>query len=364
MNYFLNFINALLVFGSIQGIILGFLLFYRKGNIIANRILAIISFILSFIILLDTFSEYKIIPFFDIHELTINVSVLFLTPLIFFYTKALTVYRFKFKKNDIFSFIPFIFSLILYIPCLFSLYPPEIYEFINVLINYMSFSVFFISIFLSNVSLVIYSKMIKNNYSALEKINLNWLRIFIFSLTLLWIYTTIIDIFFEDINRDLIWLVCTAFLYLICYFGFMQPEIFSSPIISFDDVKKFKKYEKSSLTSESAENYLAKLNLSMTEQKYFLNSDLSLSGLSQKMGIPIHHLSQIINDKLGLNFYDYINSKRIEEAKRSLIDSNFIHQNIASIGFEVGFNTLSAFNKAFKKFTHKTPSQFRNENHK
>ena len=105
---------------------------------------------------------------------------------------------------------------------------------------------------------------------------------------------------------------------------------------------------------------LKKLNF----RKSFLeksDKNITLSGLAKKMGISVHHLSQVINEKFGRNFYDFINSLRIDAAKRRLIDPRNEHLSIASIGFEVGFNSLSAFNGAFKKFTKLTPSQFRDQ---
>ena len=72
-----------------------------------------------------------------------------------------------------------------------------------------------------------------------------------------------------------------------------------------------------------------------------------------------HVVSQIINEQLSYNFNDFINSFRIEEAKKMLNDPGMKNITVASIAYDSGFNTLSAFNTAFKKFTGLTPSQFR-----
>ena len=125
------------------------------------------------------------------------------------------------------------------------------------------------------------------------------------------------------------------------------------------NLKNDKKYQKSSLTTEMAEKNLAALELVMNKEKLYLENDLSLSKLAGHMGIPLHHLSQIINETIGLSFYDYINSQRIDEAKRMFKEPGTSHMNIASIGFDAGFNSISAFNKAFKKFTGQTPSEYR-----
>src|SRR5439155_27331821 len=87
--------------------------------------------------------------------------------------------------------------------------------------------------------------------------------------------------------------------------------------------------------------------------------DLSLPKLAAKLALPTHHLSQIINARLNQNFFDFINSYRVEEAKQMLLDPAKKHYSLLVISEEVGFNSKSAFNTAFKKQTSLTPSEFR-----
>ena len=97
----------------------------------------------------------------------------------------------------------------------------------------------------------------------------------------------------------------------------------------------------------------------MQDKQLYLDSNLTLASLARETEIPLHHLSQIINASLGQNFYDFINSQRIQEAQARLAAPGGCGANIAAIAFEVGFNTLSSFNAAFKKFTGMTPSQYK-----
>ena len=121
-----------------------------------------------------------------------------------------------------------------------------------------------------------------------------------------------------------------------------------------------KKYEKSTLTGERAERYLNKLLQCMKEKKPFTDGHLSLQKLAGDLSIPPHHLSQIINERLGQTFSDFINSYRVEEAKRRLLDPAFKHLSLLGIAVDVGFNSKSSFNSVFKKHTSMTPSEFRN----
>ena len=94
-------------------------------------------------------------------------------------------------------------------------------------------------------------------------------------------------------------------------------------------------------------------------EKPYLESELTLQRLASILAVSPHHLSQAINQKLNRNFHQLVNHYRIEEAKTMLLSKEHRYLNIAAVAFEVGFNSLSAFNTAFKKHVRMTPSQFR-----
>jgi AraC-like DNA-binding protein len=128
-------------------------------------------------------------------------------------------------------------------------------------------------------------------------------------------------------------------------------------------IKERKKYEKARLPSEYADKYLEKLLQFMKDDKPYLDSEISLQGLSKRLAIPEHHLSQVINERLNRNFYNFINHYRLEEAKRILTDPGN-RLTIIEIAFQVGFNSKSAFNRAFKQHTNMTPSDFKKKQNK
>ena len=97
----------------------------------------------------------------------------------------------------------------------------------------------------------------------------------------------------------------------------------------------------------------------MEIEKLYRDETISLQSLSKKLSISPHQLSEIINKKLDKNFWDFINTYRIEEAKKLLRDPKRADQRILSIAFAVGFNTKTAFNNVFKKYTKMTPSQYK-----
>lgn len=99
---------------------------------------------------------------------------------------------------------------------------------------------------------------------------------------------------------------------------------------------------------------------SMENQRLYLSSSLTLSELAKSVGINPQKLSNHLNLRFGQNFNDFVNRYRVEEAKRLLADPVNREKTIAAIAYECGFNSLSVFNPAFKKFIGTTPSQFRN----
>lgn len=121
------------------------------------------------------------------------------------------------------------------------------------------------------------------------------------------------------------------------------------------------KYRKSSLTEEQKNEILAKVKSEMEEKKYFTGSLASLSDLAKRTGSTSHYLSQVINEKLGQNFFEMLAKYRVEEAKKILQSDSGIRLTIEEVAEQVGYNSKSAFNNAFKKLTGQTPSEFRKQ---
>ena len=119
------------------------------------------------------------------------------------------------------------------------------------------------------------------------------------------------------------------------------------------------KYKTSALDAERAEEILPKLLALMEKEKVYLDPDLTLKKLAERLMIHYNHLSQIVNEKLQQSFNDFINKYRIEEAKKKLLDPVEGKKTVLEIAYDTGFYSKSVFNTAFKKFTGMTPSQFR-----
>jgi AraC-like DNA-binding protein len=117
------------------------------------------------------------------------------------------------------------------------------------------------------------------------------------------------------------------------------------------------KYKTSSLTNDQQEVLLVKLKECMTREKPFLRSDFSMPDLADQLKTSVHTLSQVINDGLSKSFFEMTAEYRIEEAKKLLKEKPNIK--VEEIAEEVGYNSKSSFNTAFKKLTGQTPSEWR-----
>ncbi|TMU55139.1 helix-turn-helix domain-containing protein [Flagellimonas algicola] len=115
------------------------------------------------------------------------------------------------------------------------------------------------------------------------------------------------------------------------------------------------KYAKSSLKDSS--ELFEQISTLVREEQLYLDFDLKLNTLSEKLGSSVHHVSQAINQSSGMTFPDFINSFRIEEAKKRLLKPK--PDTIFAISLDVGFNSKAAFYTAFKKVTSQTPTEFK-----
>lgn len=155
-------------------------------------------------------------------------------------------------------------------------------------------------------------------------------------------------------------------LFIICWYLFKalnHPELFRNVDSKLKLVSEMVSEEKNNeepVTNDREYNEdLLRLKKYMVEKKPFLNSSLTIQEVSGEIGIPVRELSLLINHQLGQHFYDFVNTYRIENAMNMLKDETKSKVTILEILYEVGFNSKSSFNTAFKKHTGTTPTLYR-----
>lgn len=145
---------------------------------------------------------------------------------------------------------------------------------------------------------------------------------------------------------------------MITTFRIMNDSAYFERSASFMDIS-IGKYRKSSLNESEKQKILATIIREFEKGNYFAENLASLENLSKKIGESKHHVSQVINEKLGKNFYELLASYRIEKAKDILTEDKSCRLTIEEVSEMVGYNSKTAFNNSFRKLTGKTPSEFR-----
>lgn len=163
-----------------------------------------------------------------------------------------------------------------------------------------------------------------------------------------------VDIFYYMETAIVIFLA-----YWILFVLVYNPKIIHFKMASIKADGKLMGYDNSGLNDKEAVIYMRTLNNWMEAEKPFKNSNLSLADLAEKLELPGYTISEILNRLLKQNFYEYVNNYRIEEFKRLLLEPKYENIKFLNIAFDVGFNSKSTFNTSFKKFTGKTPSEFK-----
>ncbi|HEX9655012.1 MAG TPA: helix-turn-helix transcriptional regulator [bacterium] len=371
----LNTWTVLLLFAAAQGLFLGLVLMtHRRGNQRANRMLAILILLLSIRLLEIVGYWTRYLLEFPHFWLTTAAFPFLFGPLLFFYARFLTSENFKIGKRALLQLLPFA----LYLGWLMPYYRLSTEIKLRILERALAFQNYelpwlYFVIFMLQVSHMLFytwltlrlikkhAQTVKGAVLSIEKISLRWLRnltcgfgVFV-TLTLLYVVCLQFGFPYSRALDALVLIAMAGQIYVIGYVTLRQPEIFSGHV----PLRNAPKYEKSALAPAHAEAHLSNLIQAMEAEKLFVNNDLKLHDLARRLDMSPHHLSQIINEKLGQNFFDFLNHYRVEEAKRWLIDPERQHYTILSISQEVGFNSKASFNNAFKKHTGMTPSQFR-----
>ncbi|HZY79137.1 MAG TPA: helix-turn-helix domain-containing protein, partial [Cyclobacteriaceae bacterium] len=144
-------------------------------------------------------------------------------------------------------------------------------------------------------------------------------------------------------------LACSFLLYGITGYSLLNP---SGAIESRKKIRK-------PLDNMNVSAYWEKLQQLMEQQKIFVRPEIKLQEVAQMIGLNAHQLSQLINERSGKNFSDYINHYRVEEFKARVKDSENDQLTLVGLALEIGFNSKTSFNNTFKKFTGVTPSEWK-----
>ncbi len=118
-------------------------------------------------------------------------------------------------------------------------------------------------------------------------------------------------------------------------------------------------YKNSSLTIEDRKYLKNQILAYMESDKPYLNTNLTQSDMANKIGISSHHFSEALHYGFQQNFYNFINSYRVQEAQQLMNKPEYKDAKIIAFAFDSGFKSKTSFNRVFKRHTGFTPSEYR-----
>ncbi|PKP36012.1 MAG: AraC family transcriptional regulator, partial [Bacteroidetes bacterium HGW-Bacteroidetes-15] len=152
--------------------------------------------------------------------------------------------------------------------------------------------------------------------------------------------------------------IASIFVLALGFVGLKQGSIFASTPIGFDLESALSTKESESELKDEEQAFVHKLLSQMREKKYFLNPDLTLARLSDEFSVSPEYLSGVINGRLNMNFFDFVNHHRIEEFKTMCRDPKNQNLTLISLAYDCGFNSKATFNRVFKRDVGCTPSEY------
>lgn len=358
--------------GIVITLFLAFILFTKRNKTFADNILfSWLCIIAAHLTLFAISSSQEYLRFSYLLGLEIPIPLLH-PVFLFIYTKSLTTQR-HLSKKVVLHFIPFLLALISISPFLVLSPEEKIDVYKNEGENYSTLiSIIFFCIIISGlvysilslITLLEHKRRIKHNYSYTEKINLQWLFWLIIGLSCIWVI-----VFFAD--DKYIFASVVFYVLFIGYFGIKQVGIFTNQVPVVPDpnlspgvqIETFKsagedsKYDKTALADDQLATIHQALMKLITEKQVHLMPELTLSMVSQQLNVHPNILSQVINRVEQKNFFDFINTLRVEAFKEAVLKPENRKYTLLALAYACGFNSKTSFNRNFKNITGMSPSE-------
>jgi len=343
---------------------------FRRSNIILGLVILVIS-----IQIFDFFSAYSLISLRYPHLIDISVPLGLLNgPLIY-----LLYFYFanrKYPKNLLFHLIP---AAVIFINQTFYYFQSSDFKYNSFVISrninlplrdvpdgimadplgFRNFGGALIALSLGIYSIFIIRELFniirqnKKKFWKVEENSLKWWRNFALLFMVLTAYVILNQLIAENTNSEYVIATCLTLIIYYTSYHFIHNSFLINE--SFSIIK----YEKSALSDQMKNSIKERLIRHMQNDKPYLNNMFSLKKLSKNISASPNHVSQIINENFNQSYFEFIATYRIQEAQRYLLDPDYRNKNIEEISFRVGYNSKTAFNRAFKKLTGKTPLHYK-----
>ncbi|HNQ68242.1 MAG TPA: helix-turn-helix domain-containing protein [Bacteroidales bacterium] len=297
----------------------------------------------------------------------LSSTFLLFNPAFFLYIKSLTKPEFKLKYIHLLHLAPFlIFESMVYILKeklnLDNFFVSDSNQWFRFTFSIASIISWIIYNFLSSKMVFYHRKKLENEFSNIESNrNLKWILFLVVFYNLYCGAAILVGVVIVSVPETTItqyifnYSALLLLIYILGFYGLRQQKIFYPEI----EIPTRKQKYQNSLLTDRRKTIIKNAVLKYIEtEKAYLNPDLNMSVLSEKLQIPKHNITEVLNVELGKNFFRLINEYRIEEVKKQLSDPKN-NYSIEAIGYECGFNSKSAFFTVFKNLTGMTPNMYK-----
>ncbi len=294
--------------------------------------------------------------------------------LLLFYVRSLIYKDFRLKRIDLFYFLPFVLYLCYEANNWFLLDSNTKLAILNGYhIEEEPFYTRFINLFrecfrsycgiLCLMELRLYQKRIKDNFADIEDVDLTWLKVLIIGFLIIRIQAILVTLGYMtsiDLNVTIAYSILGQIsnfmvMFLISFLIFFSLRISKL----FNGIDNSNVIEQDKQIIDPAQ--VQALTNYMKKNKPYLNQLLTLDNLAIQTSMTARQLSQVINRHFDKNFFEFINSYRIEESKELLTKKENQKVTMLEIMAQAGFNSKATFNTFFKKAVGMTPTQYRKE---
>jgi AraC-like DNA-binding protein len=289
-------------------------------------------------------------------------------PTVYFFTLSTLKPQFKFKKIYLLHLLPSLINFIEFLPFYANTASFKLNNYENLIahgtvimpINFILKTISLLVYFVAQLFLFKKYEIKKMQENKLKQYQVSWFILY-FGSQLILTSASLVERFagthlFGDPYRFGINMI-TFFLYCVMIGLLFFPSILYGNAAIEKESKE--KYSHSKLSNAEKDSILNNLNTYMKgENKPFLSEKVSMAEIAKMLKVSSQQISQVVNEKTNLNFNDYVNGFRIEEAKVMLLSNTYSKLTIDAIAQKSGFHSKSAFYVAFKKHTGNTPKEF------
>lgn len=370
--------KAVYLVGAVQAFFLALLIISKKKKITADFILFYWLIITGLPLLLyyinyDFYSSlFTRVNGSPSYLMFINIPFLLLqSPFLYLYVSTIVQGRKKFHPLQLLHFLPVILFFFAYLLIIGFQIEDKINFDLRLYPNYWILKLFFPLTMILAVFYIVqsyrilykYQLYIYSHYSYTDNIDLQWLKTLIVLTISVWLIMIFFGIIFKQIHQffsihDIVLITASLSIFAIGYFGFLRSDVFLLRDITYTiDLNNESKIHKEVIVTDKKSSAEIEMILRYMEtEKPWLENKLSIKDLADQLQMQTYHLSNLINNHLNKNFFDFVNEYRVNEVKEQLrINDQFT---ILAIAYECGFNSKSSFNRIFKNTTGTTPSEY------